>query len=317
MKGIWITWEKQRRNKGISSALGWPLYEITCSKSRTLRYCLSSFKTILIIIREKPQIVAAQNPSIVLSSLVVVFKYLLNYKVIIDAHNSGVYPLEGHNTVLMMVSRWLQKHADMTIVTNDLLKSVVDSHGGKGFILPDKIPSSLEANEFFTDGRASIAFICTFSEDEPYKEVFEATRLIPQDVFIYVTGKYPGKVDPSSLASNVKLLGFIPENLFWSLLSSVDLIMDLTLREGCLVCGAYEGVSLGKPLILSDTQALRSYFNQGCVYVAPTATSIAAGIEEAMSRKDEMISKIKELKKVLEKNWESRFHDLEDRISRM
>ena len=55
-----------------------------------------------------------------------------------------------------------------------------------------------------------------------------------------------------------------------SMLYSVDATIDLTNRENCLVCGAYESVAAGKPMILSKTQALMEYFNKGAVYVEHT-----------------------------------------------
>jgi glycosyltransferase involved in cell wall biosynthesis len=109
----------------------------------------------------------------------------------------------------------------------------------------------------------------------------------------------------------VKLLGFIPDDTFWALLESSDLIMDLTLREGCLVCGAYEGVALLKPLVLSDTKALRSYFSEGCVYVAPDAESIAEGIHKAIENIGELRSGILRLKERLENSWKATMEELE------
>ena len=310
MKGIWITWEIQRRNRGISSALGWPLYEITYSGSRFQRYLYSSVKTIQCIFKEKPQIVAAQNPSIVLAALVILLKYFLflSFKVVIDAHNSGIYPMEGKNHILMAVSRWLQRFTDLTIVTNEQLQSIVEANSGRAFVLPDRLTDEIPKVKLFpVKGKVNIAFICTYSVDEPYQEVIQAAKILPSDVMIYITGKYKGKVTESQVPENVKLLGFISEEDFWALLSSVDYIMDLTLREGCLVCGAYEGVALSKPLILSDTQTLRSYFSKGCVYVKPTAESIAAGIQIIIKDRTVFESDIKELKESLTTSWNEAF----------
>ena len=139
--------------------------------------------------------------------------------------------------------------------------------------------------------------------------------LIPEDIMIYVTGKYKGKVDEHVIPDNVKLLGFVPDDRFWALLSSVDFILDLTLREGCLVCGAYEGVALGKPLILSDTKALRAYFSQGCLYVAPSGAAIASGIMNAISQRDALIVDIHALKDTLQKSWSLRLQAFQDTLS--
>ena len=149
------------------------------------------------------------------------------------------------------------------------------------------------------DGRVNAVFICTFGVDEPYLEVIEAARAIPDDIYIYITGKFEGKVEQSTLPCNVKLLGFVPDDEYWLMLASADFIIDLTLRHDCLVCGAYEGVAMEKPLILSDTDALKSYFIQGCIYVKPTAHSIANGILEAVETTQPAFQRNKNIKKKL------------------
>jgi len=315
-KGAWITWEIQRRNKGISSALGWPLYEIVFNRSGILRYVRSTVKTISIILREKPQLIGAQNPSIILALLVTILKRIFKFRVIIDAHNSGIFPAEGRSVLLMAFSMWLQKHADLTLVTNNRLRSVVEFNNGRAFVLPDRIPSIPKTKkEFPLDGRYNIAYICTFSNDEPYDEVIKSGNFVSEDVFIYITGKYDGKVQVNSLPNNVKLLGFVSEIEYWSLLDSVDIILDLTLREGCLVCGAYEGVALAKPLILSKTKTIMSYFSRGVIYVEPTASSIASGIQEALRKIPILSSEIKILNASLKRSWDNTFADLQYSIN--
>jgi len=311
-KGIWITWEKQRRNKGISHALNWRLYEIAYdNKSKAYRYFISIIKTVSIILKENAQIVVAQNPSKILTFVVILLKKIFSYKAVIDAHNKGIFPLEGKSKLLMYFSNYFQRNADLTIVTNNTLKSIVESHNGKAYILPDKIPSIPEIAPIPLHGRVNIVFICTFAEDEPYLEVIEAANKLPEDIFIYVTGNFSGKIDDESVPNNVMMLGFVPDFEYWSILYSADIIMDLTTREGCLVCGAYEGVALIKPLILSDTKTIKSYFNKGCIYVEPTVISIVQGIKKAIKMRDKLSSEIEILKWSLNNDWEKRLNQLQ------
>jgi hypothetical protein len=266
---------------------------------------------------ERPEFVAAQNPSIVLAALVVFLRPIFGYKVLIDAHNSGIYPAEGKSFFLKRISNWLQCEANLTIVTNQELKSVVESNGGKAFVLPDRLPKVQQTPDLHLDGKTNIVLVCTFGVDEPYAEVFKAAQMISTDIMLYVTGRYDGKVDPHQVTANVKLVGFVPDDEFWALLSSSNFIMDLTVREGCLVCGAYEGVALLKPLILSDTKVLRSYFSEGCVYVSPNAESIAGGINEAIQNTERLQSGIRRLKIRLEDSWKSTLKDLVRMIASM
>lgn len=314
MKGIWITWEIQRRNKGISSALKWPLYEITYSGSRWRRYLYCMVETVQVILKEKPQIIVAQNPSIVLAILIVLLRKVFGFRAVIDAHNSGIYPAEGDSKVMMWVSKWLQRLSDLTVVTNDHLRRVVEANKGRAVVLPDRLPDVPEVRMYPLNGRINLAYICTYSIDEPFMEVFHAARLLPGDVMIYVTGKYHDKIDSSTVPDNVRLLGFIPDNEFWSLLSSVDLIIDLTFRENCLVCGAYEAVALEKPIILSGTKTLRTYFTKGCIYVSPSSDSILNGIQEAIDKRENLYKDILKLKEELKDSWSKKLEDFRQAV---
>ena len=315
IKGIWLTWERQRRNTGISSSLGWKLFEIAHNKSRAYRYTLCSIKTISIILKERPDILVVQNPSIVLCSIALLSKKIFRYKLIIDSHNSGIFPVEGRSKLLMCISKLLQRYASLTLVSNEYLKTMVQENEGIAFVLPDRIPIVPQTRTVPLAEGVNVLYICTFSEDEPYAEVLKAARLLPENATVYFTGKYEGKLDTSFLPQNVRLLGFVPEQKYWSLLSSADLVMDLTTREGCLVCGAYEGIAMSKPLVLSDTEALRSYFNRGCIYVAPTADSIAKGIKSAIENYDNLVSEIEILKTSLKQDWKMRLKLLKCAVS--
>jgi glycosyltransferase involved in cell wall biosynthesis len=267
----------------------------------------SILKTVSVILNERPEIVAAQNPSILLALLAIMLKWFCGYKILIDAHNRGIYPLEGQSLPLMRISRWIQKNADLTLVTNEPLKAMVENSGGRAYVLPDKIPDLPSVGRLHLAGSINVAYICTFSVDEPYTEVLKAAGMLPLDICIYVTGNYEGAIDIASVSQNVRLLGFIPEQEYWSLISSVDIIMDLTVREECLVCGAYEGIALSKPLILSDTETTKSYFNKGCIYVRPIAASIAGGITQAIANYNALSSDIEVLKTSIDQDWKTRF----------
>ena len=113
------------------------------------------------------------------------------------------------------------------------------------------------------------------------------------------------------------MLGFVPEVKYWELLSSVDIVMDLTTREACLVCGAYEAVALEKPLILSNTSTQKKYFNRGCVFVFPISDSIGKGIIETVKNIDTLKKEIITLKKYLNADWENRRKELQKEINKM
>ncbi len=317
-QGIWITWEKQRRNQGIASELNFALYEIIYKKPRLIRYLMSSIKTIRIIVHKKPSCLVVQNPSLVLAALAVLLRCIFKYRLIVDSHNSGIFPLEARSKILMILSKLIQKRAELTIVTNEKLKTEVMSNGGNPFVLPDKIPDvpSIISRLQLSNDNINVACICTFSEDEPYYNIMNAASLVSSDIIIYVTGKYYGKVNIDDIPKNVRLLGFIPEHTYWSLLLASDIIIDLTLRQDCLVCGAYEAIAVEKPLILSNTEVTTFYFNKGCIYVNPNESkSIAYGIDLAIKNYGVLKKDILDLKQQLNRKWNDQILSLKQLLS--
>ncbi|MDD1444339.1 hypothetical protein MEO93_29175, partial [Dolichospermum sp. ST_sed3] len=116
--------------------------------------------------------------------------------------------------------------------------------------------------------------------------------------FIYVTGNYKKKqVRPDKVPKNVILLGYISDAEYTEMLYSVDATIDLTTREDCLVCGAYESVAVEKPVILSDTEALRFYFNHGVIHTQNNAEALKNAILNVISNKVVLADQIKVLKK--------------------
>ena len=202
-------------------------------------------------------------------------------------------------------------------MTNEEMKNLVETNGGKAVILPDRIPKVPLVEPVKLRGRKVIAYICTFSEDEPYEEVIEAAGFLEADIVVYITGNHRDRIDMGLLPSNVELTGFIDEQAYWSLLASADAVMVLTTRDGCLVCGAYETVALGRPLILSDTKVLRSYFNRGSVYVTPDSRSISEGIRETLKKKDELRVGIRDLRRVIYREWQDVFLSFQEKIQKL
>lgn len=277
---IWITWENQRRNHSTSKELGFKLYEILCDSSRYVRYPISIYKTFQIIAREKPEVVAVQNPSLILAITALIYRKLFGFILVIDAHNAGIKPFEGKKWWANLLARLAIRGADLTIVTNDLLADYVKEIGGTAAILPDPIPEltcdksmQKSKNVQYTD----VVCISSWADDEPYLEVIKAASILPPNFRIHLTGKSDGKEKQynGSFPENIILTGFLSDKDYIALLCNADLTIVLTTRDDCMVCGAYESIAVCKPLILSDTPVLRSYFSDHAYYTDNYADAIA------------------------------------------
>jgi glycosyltransferase involved in cell wall biosynthesis len=180
--------------------------------------------------------------------------------------------------------------------------------------LPDPLPGIAEVAPADFPRPFNLLFVCTFKPDEPYLAVLEAARLIDPGIGIYVTGNPRGKVDPANWPDNVVFCGRVPWERYDQLLRSVNGVIDLSNRDRCLVCGAYEAVAAGKPMILSRTPTLMDYFSRGAVFtdndVSDSPHSIRQAILELRERETELQAEVAILKHELARDWNARLQSL-------
>lgn len=313
----WITWEVQIRNRSMSKELGVPLFEVLSNRSRWLKYPELAYKTLSIIRNNKVKTLFVQNPSIVLSFLAVILKPFFGFVVIVDSHNAGIYPLEGRSKVLNFIAKFIASRADFLIVSNNYLAEVVKGWRGNPVVISDPIPDlELPATLAPQDQKPYIFFVCTWADDEPFKEVLAAAKHV--DVDIYFTGNYKKiyKEKAPDLPKNVKLLGFVSEEDYVDYFHHSMAAMDLTTRENCLVCGAYEALALNKPMILSDSRVNRELFSQGFLYTQNTAKDISASISLVLHKHRELEAQIRELKIIYSARHKAVITELKEKISR-
>lgn len=304
---VWLTWETQRRNRTLSSKLDATLYEITANGPRWKRYPFLILRTLRILFKTKPSLIFSQNPSLLLAAIAVTYGKISNSTVILDAHNAGIFPIEGKSALLNRVAKIVNSHADKVIVSNTSLKKFINKNEGDVFAIPDPIPTISKHSEYpLTLDKFNLVFICSWAADEPYEEVLTIAENLLDIVNIYITGnsRKKEKSISSSLPENVTLTGFLSDHRYEDLLVACDAIMVLTKRDDCLVCGAYEGVAVEKPMILSDTKALVEHFNKGCVYTDNSGLDIQHRIRELISNYNKLALEIISLKKEQEKKMD-------------
>ncbi len=304
---IWLTWELQRRNRTLSSKLGADLYEIVAEGSRLRRYPHQIYQTIKVIFTRKPAVLFVQNPSLLLAGICVCLGKFLNTIVIIDAHNAGIFPLEGKFSLLNKVAAVTNSLADKVIVSNSPLIKFVRKNTNDIFAIPDPTPSINNNSDYPVDKSIlNLVFVCSWADDEPYDEVLRLAENISKKVHIYITGNSRGKEKrvSANLPKNVTLTGFISDSKYENLLTSCDAIMVLTKRDNCLVCGAYEGLAVEKPMILSKTDVLVNYFSKGCIYTDNTEQDIENSIVKVFSDRECLLSEIKKLRLENENRFE-------------
>ncbi len=312
----WLSWECHRRSRELARAIGAELRERSVNLPRFVKYPFLLSAAVVDLVWQKPRVLFVQCPSVVLAAWACLLKRVLRYRLVIDNHNEGVNPFNCTARWYRGLTAWIQRAADLNIVTNDALREIVERNGGRGYVLPDRIPDLpgfAGGEEVESD---LVVFICTYAPDEPYVAVIEAARCLEGRARIHITGNHRG-VEAAVVRrapENVRFTGFLSEEEYVRLLSSAAVIVDLTRMDDCLVCGAYEAVALGKPLVTSDTRALRSYFSKGTVYAGSDPESVARSIQRALERRDELAEEMRTLRRELEESWNGQFQGLLDLV---
>jgi len=317
----WITWEDHRRSRELAAAFACDYIPLASNRGYALRTLELGWRTVRVLMKRKPRLLFIQNPSLMLAALACAMKPLLRYALIVDRHSNfelrTLTPPAPVRFVFDRLSRWTTRCADLTIVTNETLRVLADSWGGRGIILQDKLPTLGAAPAPLARPGSHLVFVCTFSEDEPVAEVIEAARRLPDGITVHVTGndrKLPARLRESA-PDNVVFTGFIPDADYQALLAACDGVIGLTTRPVTLLCCAYEAVSLGKPMVLSRHDDLMDYFRRGTVPTDNSAADLARAMVDLVQRRDELEAEVAVLAEELRADWDARFEICRRRVA--
>jgi glycosyltransferase involved in cell wall biosynthesis len=280
---------------------------VRAGRQGLLRWPELALRTLKLLFRRKPAILFVQNPSLVLTTLVILTRRLFGYYLVVDAHNEGVRPFARRGRFVRWLTRRALSRADATIVTNTALAKDVKAEGGRPLVLPDRLPEPvLQARTQVEHERPLLVVISSFHPDEPVAAIIAAATMLP-DVHFAFTGdarRFPCK--GAVLPRNVQLTGYLTEKAFWRLLSQATVVCDLTLKPDCIVCGAYEALALAKPMVLSDNPATREIFGSAAVLTDNGPKSIARAVRTAVKRRNRLGANARALREEYPAPWETR-----------
>jgi hypothetical protein len=289
MTALALSWSEHRRMQELCAGLGLELVVLKTRRRGALRYLILSARTIGLLLRRRVKVLLIQNPSLTLGALTALLRPVLDFQLIVDAHNEAVTPYINRQGWVRRLSYWVIRNSELTIVTNRQLARIIEAQGGRAFTLPDRVPSAPAPSAApALAGPFNVVLIATYAADEPIAEVFEAVR--GTDMQLYVTGN-PKKLDPAVAATapgNVHFTGFLEESAYWGLLNSADGIIDLTLMDDCLVCGAYEALAIGKPMLLSKNTASVELFGDAAAFTDNSAADIRRALDALRRRQTEL-----------------------------
>ncbi len=269
------------------------------------RYINQAFETLRRLLHERPQVVFVQSPPSLAVLSVFLYCKMTGAKYLVDAHSTAM--LMRIWTRPRWLHRMLLRGAITTMVTNEHFAGMIQAEGGHAFVLRDVPTQFGRPSGYPLQGTFKIVVINTFSDDEPLEAILASARDLPEIDF-YVTGnRQHARADILAQApGNVHFTGFLPDAAYYALLAAADGVMCLTTREHTMQRGACEALSLGKPIITSDTQLLRSYFDRGTVHVSNTRESIREGIATLRAGLERYQAEILDLQSERRREWQEK-----------
>jgi len=296
-QALWITWESQPRNRSMARALGVPLHELLFTGPRARRHLGATIATLRLLARERPSVVFASNPSLVLTFLLLACRRLFGFSFVSDAHYGGIVAVTG-SAFLQRCLDFANRRAAFVIVTNAGHAAKVRGLGGRPLVCPDPLPE-LSAGECppaaLADADKPVLFACSYAIDEPYAAVFEAARDLARRGFtVFASGNAARAGLSPEAVPHVRLLGFVDRATYEGFVRHSALVLDLTNWEDCLVCGAYEAMAAGTPCVVSRTAALMELFTHGTVFSSHEPDQLVRAVVSAYERRDALRAQIPE-----------------------
>lgn len=300
LKIVYISWfDFSTRSDGIAYHLGANSYHFRDLKRLThvfalIKYIVASFKTLMVLHKEKPDVIFVENPPIFAVLFVWLCCKLYGNHYVVDTH-SATFTSKRWSAFLWLY-RFLARQALTNILHNEPLAQFVKNWGAPAMVLEDAPQLHTDRKYLFRRG-FNVVVVCTYHGDEPINEVIEAASRL-QNVNFYITGniKDAPKNIKRIVPNNVILTDYLPQEDYIALLMGCDVVICLTANDNTMQCGAHEALELGRPIITSNWPVLKEYFSKGTIYVDNTAPSLVKAIEKMEVKHNHYLDEIKILK---------------------
>ncbi len=316
-QAVWLTWHHASRSRNLADYFNLPIFELHLDQNALIRHGGSTLWTIWVLFRKRPQIIFLQL-SFLLLLVASIYKLLCFNKVVIiaDCHTKALRrKAKGFwNVLFWPLKKWSFQKVNVSIVHNQGMKTDIEELHDNYFILPDKIPEyRYKINKNKQERGTYCVYVSSFARDEPRNEIFKVAEILSSEAInIYWTGKVPASLaGADNDYPNLKFTGYMDFQQYVDLLGNADCILALTSEEDCLQSGAYEALNVNTPMVLSDTEALKSYFNGAALYTTHKPADIAENIKNAIHSKESLLDRLKKVKK----NKRMEFEQLTNKLS--
>lgn len=269
-----------------------------------VRYLLSSLGTVAYLVRRWPGVVVVTNPPVPGAVVTYLTARLLGARVVLDSH-PGSFGAQGDRASrrLQWLHRWLTRHVEASLVAAPAWADQVEAWGGRAIVVHEA-PGHWVATPHDRHPRLRVLYVGRFAGDEPWREVLEAARALPE-VDVLVTGRPEDcpVEERAAAAPNVTFVGFLGPVDYRQAVVDADVVLTLTTEPSSVMRAAYEAVYAGRPLVVSDWPLARQLF-PAAVHVANRAPAIAEGLAGVERRYGELAGRADEARRLQLARWE-------------
>ena len=280
MKPLFVSWIRHHgRSAGLADALGAEAAFVAVGRlgdrrTAPLRYVVQSLRTVLLLIGKRPKVLYVMAPPTLLVAIAVVYGRLFRARVVVDAHTGAVLANDG--APKRSFARWAAR-ASLTLVTNEPLAARLRDLGVQHVRTLDDPPAPWPVSGVAET--EDVVFPASWWSDEPWEDVVDAARLLP-DVRFVVTGRAPAGV-AGTTPPNVHLTGWLSDAEYAALVAGARVVLALTTRAFTMQRAGYEALAAHRPLVASDTETLRAYFTSGAVFAGRGGAALAEAVRAA------------------------------------
>lgn len=283
------------RSQRLAAALGAEIHTVHFLAfqrplAAPLKYPAQALVTCYLLWRKHPRVVLVQNPPIFAVVLAALYARLTRNHYIIDTHTGALVGYKWKWSIPL--HRWLSRRALATVVTNASLRDRLWGGKKRAFrilLVEDPPPdwSNALPPSSSEQGAWQVVVIATYASDEPIEAVLAAARQLP-DVSFAITGDaHRLRATLSTRCPpNVCLTGWLSDAAYSALIHEAHVVVALTTRDHTTLCGAWEALYAGQPLITSNWPVLRAAFPQGAVFTGAAPEELRAAIQHALAQED-------------------------------
>jgi glycosyltransferase involved in cell wall biosynthesis len=200
---------------------------------------------------------------------------------------------DARSRKLQILHRWLWRRAALVLVTTEELAKTVNAGGGHALVFHEPFArwQELEEPSVPTDfpGSAHPIRVCVpfiFARDEPVGVLFSVARRL-RNIEFRVTGNPDRLPDETVIPPNVTLVGFLGPEQFLNEMKKSDIVIVLSTERESVMRTAYEAIRVGRPLVVSKTEATLKYFPYA-LHAENTETSITAALMGAIEEDNDL-----------------------------